>query len=218
MVSMESHIDRFMASHEEARRLMYLRPAMPMPQSNISGPRDEALTVRRGPTGLGPSHQHQLHQRIRCQTLNGKRNEPLSGPSSAVSRRNARERKRVRLVNLGFSTLRERVPPGTKNKKLSKVETLRAAIEYIRQLQQVLGIPEQDQNIMIDENYGLDDCSSVASSEDISGLQGTSTPTNGSVDLSPVSSHPSDYSLVSSPYAPQHTHEDQLLDIGVWFS
>lgn len=214
---METNIGRFMPSHEDMRRLMYLRPAMPMPHSNISGPREETFTVKRESTNLEVSHQHQLHQRIRCQTFN-KRNDPHSGPSSAVSRRNARERKRVRLVNLGFSTLRERVPPGTKNKKLSKVETLRAAIEYIRQLQQVLGIPEQDQAMMMDENFGLDDCSSVASSEDVTVLQSSSAPTNGSVDLSPVSSHPSDYSLVSSPYAPQHAHDEQLLDIGVWFS
>lgn len=217
MVSMENHFDKFMVSHEEARRLIYLRQ---MPQTNISINREEILTARRAaPIDLASSHQPQLHQRIRCQTLNNnnnnKRPEQLSGPSSAVSRRNARERKRVRMVNLGFSTLRERVPPGTKNKKLSKVETLRAAIEYIRQLQQILGIPEQnDQSIMFDEN----DCSSVASSEDITGLQGATAPANGSVDLSPASSHPSDCSLVSSPYAPQHTTEDQLLDIGVWFS
>lgn len=219
MMSMETHLDRLMSSHEEARRLLYLRPSVPMPHSSLSNPREESHPVRRGPIDLGASHhQHQLQQRIRCQTLT-KRSDPLSGPSSAVSRRNARERKRVRLVNLGFSTLRERVPPGAKNKKLSKVETLRAAIEYIRQLQHVLGIPDQQEhNIMLDENYGPDDCSSVASSEEIMGHQGVSAPANGSVELSPASSHPSDCSLVSSPYAPQHTQEDQLLDIGVWFS
>lgn len=212
MVSMENHIDRFMSSHEEARRLLYLRQ---IPQTTISGSREDILSVRRAPIDMGASH-HQLHQRIHCQTLN-KRNDPLSGPSSSVSRRNARERKRVRLVNLGFSTLRERVPAGTKNKKLSKVETLRSAIEYIKQLQQVLGVPDQNEQNMLD-NYGLDDCSSVASSEEVMGLQGSTAPANGSVDLSPASSHPSDCSLVSSPYAPQHATEDQLLDIGVWFS
>uniref|UniRef100_T1JCI2 BHLH domain-containing protein n=1 Tax=Strigamia maritima TaxID=126957 RepID=T1JCI2_STRMM len=59
-------------------------------------------------------------------------------PPAAVARRNERERNRVKLVNLGFATLREHVPNGAKNKKMSKVETLRSAVDYIRQLQQTL--------------------------------------------------------------------------------
>ncbi|KAB5541930.1 hypothetical protein PHYPO_G00085630 [Pangasianodon hypophthalmus] len=56
----------------------------------------------------------------------------------AVARRNERERNRVKLVNNGFATLREHVPNGAANKKMSKVETLRSAVEYIRALQQLL--------------------------------------------------------------------------------
>lgn len=55
-----------------------------------------------------------------------------------VARRNARERKRVKLVNDGFLRLRKHVPTDPKNKKLSKVKTLRSAIDYIRHLQQLL--------------------------------------------------------------------------------
>lgn len=61
------------------------------------------------------------------------------GPPSSVARRNERERNRVKMVNMGFATLRQHVPNGTKNKKMSKVETLRSAVEYIRQLQKLLG-------------------------------------------------------------------------------
>ncbi|XP_013781068.1 achaete-scute homolog 1b-like [Limulus polyphemus] len=57
---------------------------------------------------------------------------------AAVARRNERERNRVRLVNMGFATLRQHVPNGTKNRKMSKVETLRSAVEYIKQLQELL--------------------------------------------------------------------------------
>ncbi|XP_046380781.1 achaete-scute homolog 1-like [Haliotis rufescens] len=64
-------------------------------------------------------------------------NLPKAQPA-AVARRNERERNRVKLVNLGFETLREHVPSGRKNKKMSKVETLRSAVDYIRQLQEVL--------------------------------------------------------------------------------
>ncbi|XP_017048126.1 achaete-scute complex protein T5 [Drosophila ficusphila] len=80
---------------------------------------------------------------------------PVSGPS--VIRRNARERNRVKQVNNGFSQLRQHIPvaiiadlsngrrgigPGA-NKKLSKVSTLKMAVEYIRRLQKV--IDENDQ-------------------------------------------------------------------------
>ena len=57
---------------------------------------------------------------------------------AVVARRNARERKRVKLVNDGFVRLRKHVPTDPKNKKLSKVKTLRSAIDYIRHLQHLL--------------------------------------------------------------------------------
>ncbi|XP_068155048.1 achaete-scute complex protein T5 [Drosophila tropicalis] len=85
-----------------------------------------------------------------------------NGPS--VVRRNARERNRVKQVNNGFSQLRQHIPvaviadlsngrrgigPGA-NKKLSKVSTLRMAVEYIRRLQKV--IDETDQKRHQQEN------------------------------------------------------------------
>nr|XP_027800424.1 achaete-scute homolog 2 [Marmota flaviventris] len=60
------------------------------------------------------------------------------GGAAAVARRNERERNRVKLVNLGFQALRQHVPHGGASKKLSKVETLRSAVEYIRALQSLL--------------------------------------------------------------------------------
>ena len=74
-----------------------------------------------------------LGTRRRRTTTNVKQKEP-----AVVARRNARERKRVKLVNDGFTRLRKHVPTDPKNKKLSKVKTLRSAIEYIRHLQQLL--------------------------------------------------------------------------------
>ncbi|XP_011313760.1 achaete-scute complex protein T3 [Fopius arisanus] len=74
---------------------------------------------------------------------------------ASVARRNARERNRVKQVNNGFATLRQHIPQsvaqalggntaGTHggsragSKKLSKVETLKMAVEYIRSLQRLL--------------------------------------------------------------------------------
>lgn len=64
---------------------------------------------------------------------------------AVVARRNARERKRVKLVNDGFMRLRKHVPTDPKNKKLSKVKTLRSAIDYIRHLQHVLAMANKHQ-------------------------------------------------------------------------
>lgn len=58
--------------------------------------------------------------------------------ASAVARRNERERNRVRLVNDGFSCLRQHIPYFPDKKKLSKVETLRCAVAYIKHLQDLI--------------------------------------------------------------------------------
>jgi achaete-scute complex protein len=76
---------------------------------------------------------------------------------SSVARRNARERNRVRQVNNGFTALRDHLPPvpedenaerereqmsnskqSARDKKISKVETLKRAVEYIRSLEMLL--------------------------------------------------------------------------------
>ncbi|XP_064489798.1 helix-loop-helix protein 6-like [Ornithodoros turicata] len=58
-----------------------------------------------------------------------------------IRRRNERERQRVRHVNDGFERLRNHLPlaPHDRDKRLSKVDTLRYAIKYIRHLQSLLG-------------------------------------------------------------------------------
>lgn len=82
---------------------------------------------------------------------------PQQQPAS-VARRNARERNRVKQVNNGFATLRQHIPPSVAaalapqgpstgrgaSKKLSKVETLRLAVEYIRSLKQMIEDHESD--------------------------------------------------------------------------
>lgn len=67
-----------------------------------------------------------------------------TGPS-AVTKRNERERNRVRLVNEGFTCLRQKIPFAHGKKRLSKVETLRYAVDYIKHLQRV--IKEHDDQV-----------------------------------------------------------------------
>ncbi|XP_008837424.1 achaete-scute homolog 2 [Nannospalax galili] len=75
---------------------------------------------------------------LRCSRRRRSGATESGGGSAAVARRNERERNRVKLVNLGFQALRQHVPHGGASKKLSKVETLRSAVEYIRALQRLL--------------------------------------------------------------------------------
>ncbi|KAL8566947.1 hypothetical protein ACOMHN_059747 [Nucella lapillus] len=57
---------------------------------------------------------------------------------SFIRKRNERERERVRCVNEGYERLKEHLPNNSKDKRISKVETLRGAIDYIRHLQKIL--------------------------------------------------------------------------------
>ena len=86
---------------------------------------------------------------------------------NSVMRRNARERDRIKTVNDAFDSLREHVPNGeaAKGRKISKVETLKSAIEYIRALRTVLGEqiePSENSDLFFDtqekasENSGSD--------------------------------------------------------------
>lgn len=55
-----------------------------------------------------------------------------------IQKRNERERQRVKCVNQGYAKLREHLPGADADKRMSKVETLRAAIRYIKHLQQLV--------------------------------------------------------------------------------
>lgn len=114
----------------------------------------------------------------------------------AVSRRNERERNRVKMVNMGFETLREHVPNGKKNKKMSKVETLRSAVEYIRQLQKML---EDDQAVS-------------AAMTTVITAQATQTLQEAQLAGSPASSYTSDAS-----YDTLSPDDEELLDFASWF-
>lgn len=60
------------------------------------------------------------------------------GENGFIRKRNERERMRVRNVNEGYARLRDHLPLEPTEKRLSKVETLRGAIKYIKLLESIL--------------------------------------------------------------------------------
>ncbi|XP_058488474.1 achaete-scute homolog 5-like [Solea solea] len=130
------------AGHCEARTL-------PQPFLFCSSNMDTAsLSLYRGPTPtflpyLTPFHHHAHFSVYECPF------EP-----AFIQKRNERERQRVKCVNQGYAKLRDHLPghlprhlPGhSADKRLSKVETLRAAISYIKYLQQLVDLEDESRN------------------------------------------------------------------------
>ena len=152
---------------------------------------------------------------------------------SSVARRNERERNRVRLVNHGFAQLRQHVPSTAgRSKKMSKVDTLKAAVDYIQQLRDVL----EDADSAASSN---DDASSTTSSSPSSYPEGSlpalspASSASGSCpdgSRSPGGYSSDDASSTSSSSmaetrrpsqrpleADQDTHSLDLMDFASWF-
>ncbi|XP_004521061.1 achaete-scute complex protein T3 [Ceratitis capitata] len=146
-------------------------------------------------------------------------NMPYGEQLPSVARRNARERNRVKQVNNGFANLRQHLPQTVINtlshggrgasKKLSKVDTLRIAVEYIRGLQDMLeetqpASAKKHVNTMCDEssndgsNYGY---SSMGSPSDLAYNQlQQSYHSEASVSPAPSYSGDSDISIGGANY------------------
>lgn len=148
--------------------------------------------------------------------------------AASIARRNARERNRVKQVNDGFNALRKKLPAAViaalsggsrrgSGKKLSKVDTLRMVVEYIRYMENL--IEESDAS----QGYTKSASESFTSEVD-EGVYGGNSPYYESVP-SPVNSDCS--SGVSSAHSssvqsyPQHQmtpmDEDDLLDAITWW-
>lgn len=165
---------------------------------------------------------------------NYKNNAYTGAQAVSIARRNARERNRVKQVNDGFNALRKRLPAAViaalsggarrgSGKKLSKVDTLRMVVEYIRYLQNLidesdaaLGITKPSQTFESQISYEGDE-----------GIFDGSSPYSESVP-SPAGSECSSgvSSAYSGGYIPNNQRheeqvspmdEDDLLDAITWW-
>ena len=80
-------------------------------------------------------------------------------PNENVLKRNERERKRVKLISEGFSTLRKHVLIQPTNRKLPKLQILRRAISYIKAMQKML--EESDMQLQMKTQRERDVCPQV---------------------------------------------------------
>ena len=100
------------------------------------------IPLHHQPNNSNNNSNNHHHQRPRRRRSNN--SLVASMDPEAVARRNERERNRVKQVNDGFDALRKKVPFLPDKKKLSKVEILRCAMMYIRDLKGV--VEEFDHN------------------------------------------------------------------------
>lgn len=140
-------------------------------------------------------------------------NNPYTGAQAAsIARRNARERNRVKQVNDGFNALRKRLPASViaalsggsrrgSGKKLSKVDTLRMVVEYIRYLETLLD--ESDAALGIRKEDSQTITKDIILHYEDEGIFGGNSPYPESVP-SPVGSECS--SGVSSGYSPNNIY------------
>lgn len=179
-------------------------------------------------------------------------------PPASVARRNARERNRVKQVNMGFAVLRQHIPTSfcnsssdgsgrsssssssSKSRKVSKVDTLRCAVEYIRSLQEMLdgeasastASASSSENVMSPPSYTTKSFA-YGHHQSAAGASGTSLSPSCSDASSPTPSYESEHSYFTAsswdPYdnyeaydAPEFTdavapNEDELLDAISWW-
>ncbi|KAL1509305.1 hypothetical protein ABEB36_004067 [Hypothenemus hampei] len=228
-----------------------------MPQANcviVNQPQKQTVIAGKRPLAPAPERSSVLvsnnnnNNELRC-----KRKiqfmpygTPAQQPAS-VARRNARERNRVKQVNNGFATLRSHIPQSVcqalspqpnsgrgASKKLSKVETLRLAVEYIRSLQQMLDDHEAELSSNPGDHQGMNDQRYYTSSPDTNQIYQNSsypillpTPSCSEASASPTPSHSSESSFSAASaytnvlyhhtenyenYDPKSPEDEELLD------
>ncbi|KAI1720148.1 helix-loop-helix DNA-binding domain-containing protein [Ditylenchus destructor] len=121
----------------------------PTPISRNSKRRKSLATISQTPDSLhlisqGSVTKYKANSTIACSSSSSTIRKPYSTiigkTPMQVQRRNERERKRVQAVNRGYEVLAQRIADWEelKNRKLTKAQTLKAAILYIQHLEKLL--------------------------------------------------------------------------------
>ncbi|KAG7305481.1 hypothetical protein JYU34_009550 [Plutella xylostella] len=153
----------------------------------------------------------------RCKKKSSYLHQQYPAQPASVARRNARERNRVKQVNNGFAALRQHIPSAVSaaiiggrgsSRKLSKVDTLKLAVEYIRSLKRLL-------------EEGEDGCSESQTSLGLG--SGAQTPPSSDASHSPAPSFVSESSAgptcrdTYDSYEPMSPEDEELLDVISWW-
>ncbi|KAF5398023.1 hypothetical protein PHET_08990 [Paragonimus heterotremus] len=116
---------------------------MPVEAMMTDGYHTNLLSEKEGPNDSGGQTKVRRHERLLWTnaTRRGKRIEILASTKPRRPRATMRERQRMAQVNQAFDSLRSVVPRGhmTEYQRLSKIATLRLAIQYIRAMNRILG-------------------------------------------------------------------------------
>lgn len=183
--------------HPERREILILRKKT-KPVVSVSDSSETVLVA--GNSSVAENNASRMRKKPALVSANLLRSHHQPPPVS-VARRNARERNRVKQVNNGFATLRQHIPlsvsstyssagspsGGRSGKKLSKVETLRMAVDYIRSLQELLSMDDNDSNANIQASHSPD--SSDASSPTSLTVQSPASPANSFTNPSVTDHH-----------------------------
>lgn len=144
--------------------------------------------------------------------------QPYPTQPASVARRNARERNRVKQVNNGFAALRQHIPSAVtaalaggrgSSRKLSKVDTLRLAVEYIKSLKRLL---EESEEGCTDTQMALGMNTSGPQTPPLSEESHSPAPSLGSESSAGPSSHDA-----YDSYEPMSPEDEELLDVISWW-
>ncbi|EDV91903.1 achaete-scute complex protein T3 [Drosophila grimshawi] len=181
---------------QQQQQHQLIAPKQPLGNSQLQNMQQTTNATTRSASGSG------VGPMLAKKKYNNYSNMPYGGAEQmpSVARRNARERNRVKQVNNGFVNLRQHLPQTVINslsnggrgasKKLSKVDTLRIAVEYIRGLQDMLGDDGQPRaQLLFSSSSTTDECSNDSYNDDY----------NDSLDSPPTAS-------AGAPYHHHHSY------------
>ncbi|CAH0721569.1 unnamed protein product, partial [Brenthis ino] len=155
--------------------------------------------------------------------------------TASIARRNARERNRVKQVNDGFNALRKRLPAAVINalsggarrgsgKKLSKVDTLRMVVEYIRYLERLIDDTDaacvtQEPKVPMDTSVHFDVDEGIFGGRNSPYSDSVPSPANSECSSGVSSSYSTNNEYCPNNYYPEVTSVDdnELLDAITWW-